>query len=938
MSLPGGLYMTPEQTKSTPLPAISTSQEYLTVFENANIGMYRSSPDGKDIKINPHLLTLTGYTSEKELKTSIQDLNTQWYVDPSRRQTFLSLLRTQERVEGFESEVYGHKTKKRIWVTENAWLVRDQEGNILYYEGTVEDITQRKHYQVFQENLIQCIKDTLEHGLDEQLYQRLLERAVAAIPEAQAGSILVQRDDQYYHFVASVGFDFNALQKISLPPQDLFEFDLSSTQPQVIQHHHTYKNSDSITQQVMETAGRLDNIKTTLCIPVLHNQQRALLFLDNFDNSEAFTVFVQHMANVFAQQIGALLNRLDLENNLNLRQSNLQKWNHFHNNLNLFISETLNYGLDESFYQRLLEHATAVIPGVNAGSIMVRKPDGLYHYVAALGYNLEILQGVTYEENEIVINTSMEPVVVYSLEEFNLQTLDPEKLSILYKSGPVDKIKAMMSLPALIEDKIVATLSLDTFEENGFGPQSLEMAKAFATQLGVLLKRLALEQQLELNNDELNKLANYDSLTGLPNRLLFADRLEQMLGQSRRTGDLVALLYLDLDGFKNVNDSLGHTMGDVLLKAVTSRLINCLREEGTIARLGGDEFSIILHSLKQPQEAAKIAQRILEALSIPFDLKGYEIHIGASLGISLYPDNGYTVEDLLKHGDTAMYQAKQSGKNRYCFFTPELNLQMTEQLMLESDMRHGLERGEFTLHYQPRVHLQSKHIDSVEALLRWKHPRLGFISPVTFIPLAEKIGFILPLTQYVLQEACIQAKVWQAEGKSIRVAVNLSAKCLQHSDILSMLQDVLELHQLDAKYLELEITESAAMTDVENNIKTLNKLKSMGIYISIDDFGTAYSSLNYLKRLPVSSLKIDRSFVKDISLGTLDSPDAAIIKAIVALAKSMGFCVIAEGVETQDQVIFLQFLGCDEAQGYFFCKPLPPHRLFKADTALAAQV
>ena len=837
----------------------------MTVFENANIGMYRSSPDGTDVKINPQLLTLTGYASEEELKTAIKDIATQWFVDPSRRQTFMSLLQTHGKVENFESEVYGHKTKERIWVSENAWLVRDQEGNSLYYEGTIEDITQRKHYQIFQEHLIQCTQDTLEYGLDDQIYQRLLKHIVAAVPEAQAGSILVQRDDQYYYFVASVGFNLDALQKISLPPQDLFKFDLCSTQPQVIQHHHIHTNSNSLTQQVLETSGRYNDIKTTLCIPVLHNQQRALLFLDNFDNPNAFNDSAQHMANAFAQQIASLLNRLSLESDLNLRQTDLQKWNHFHTNLNHFISETLQYGLDESFYHRLLEHATAVIPGVNAGSIMVRKPDGFYHYVAALGYDLEILKEVTYQENEIVVNTSLEPLVIDKLVELNHQTLDPEKLSILYKSGPVDKIKAMMSLPALVEDKIVATLSLDTFEENGFGPESQEMAKAFATQLGVLLKRLALEKQLELSNHELTKLANYDSLTGLPNRLLFADRLEQILVQSKRTGDLVALLYLDLDGFKNVNDSLGHNMGDKLLKAVTSRLRNCLREEDTIARLGGDEFSIILHSFKQPQNADKIAEKILEVLSRPFDLQGYEIHIGASLGISLYPDNGYTVDDMLKHADAAMYQAKQSGKNRYCFFTPELNLQMIDQLKLESDMRRALERGEFSLHYQPRVNLKSKAVDSVEALLRWKHPTQGFISPVVFIPLAEKTGLILPLTYYVLQEACIQANIWKSQGKDLRIAVNLSAKCLQHSSFIPTLKQILASHHLEARYLELEITESAAMDDVENNIKTLGELKAMGIYISVDDFGTAYSSLNYLKKLPVSCLKIDRSFVKDIS-------------------------------------------------------------------------
>jgi EAL domain-containing protein (putative c-di-GMP-specific phosphodiesterase class I) len=305
------------------------------------------------------------------------------------------------------------------------------------------------------------------------------------------------------------------------------------------------------------------------------------------------------------------------------------------------------------------------------------------------------------------------------------------------------------------------------------------------------------------------------------------------------------------------------------------------------------------------------------------------------MGISLYPNDGHSVEDLLKHADAAMYQAKHSGKNRYHFFTPELNQQILDQLKLEHDMRRALARGEFRVHYQPRVHLQSKRVDSVEALLRWSHPTQGPISPATFIPLAEKTGLILPLTRYVLQTACAQAKAWQTEGRNVRIAINLSAKCLQHADLLSMLQEPLEFHQLEAQYLELEITESAAMEDVEGNIKTLNQLKDLGFYISVDDFGTAYSSLNYLKRLPISCLKIDRSFIKDISLKTLDSADTAIVKAIVALGKALDFHLVAEGVETPEQVSFLQFLKCDEAQGFFFCKPLPPEDLFKTDRVLS---
>jgi diguanylate cyclase (GGDEF)-like protein len=410
--------------------------------------------------------------------------------------------------------------------------------------------------------------------------------------------------------------------------------------------------------------------------------------------------------------------------------------------------------------------------------------------------------------------------------------------------------------------------------------------------------------------------------------------LEQSFAQARRTGNLVALVYLDLDGFKDVNDSLGHNMGDELLRAVSSRLSNQLREQDTIARLGGDEFAIVISSVKQAEDVAAIAQKILDCLTMSFNLKTYSIHIGASVGISLYPDDGLSVEDILKHADAAMYQAKHAGKNRYSFFTPQLNQHIIEQLKLENDMRHGLEHGEFFLHYQPRIHLSTKHIHSVEALLRWKHPVRGLISPGLFIPIAEKTGLILPLTKYVLYLAAAQAKAWLSEGRDLRVAINLSAKCFQHPDLIPMLQDTLNAHDLEAKYLELEITESAAMDDVESNITTLNQLRDMGFYIAIDDFGTAYSSLNYLKRLPVNCLKIDRSFIKDISFKTLDSVDTAIVKAIVALGKALDFHLVAEGVETLEQANFLQFLGCYEAQGFYFCKPLPASELFQAEQSV----
>jgi diguanylate cyclase (GGDEF)-like protein/PAS domain S-box-containing protein len=909
------------------IPVASADSEYLHIFENANIGVYRSNPDGLQIRANPHLVALNGFNSEEEQLASVVDIATEWYVDPNRRSEFKTILHEQGKVDNFESEIYRQKTKERIWISENAWVVRDPQGNIIYYEGTVEDITQRKQHAIFQETLIQFIEDTLKQGIDEGFYQRLLERTVDVVPGAQAGSILIQGPDNAYHFVAAVGFDLPDLQISSLAPEELFEVDLQSSNPQIIRHEGHYKTSNTKHQE------NYSRLKASLVVPIFHNHQRALLFLDNFEIQDAFNETAQAMASGFAQQVAVLIKHLSLENNLQLRQKSLENWSVFHNGLSQTVSDILQFGVDQDFYQRLLSQAISAIPNVDAGSILLLKEDQRYHFAAAVGYFLPTLQKITFAKHEVFASTAT-PLLATDISNLNNQTLDPTRCRLLEKSGSTKDIKMVISVPVCINGNVVAGLNLDSFKEDAFNQETLEMASAFASQIGILLQRIHLEHQLEHTNSKLVKLANFDNLTGLPNRLLFADRLEQSFVQARRTGDLVGLLYLDLDGFKDVNDSLGHSMGDALLKTVASRLSSCLREEDTIARLGGDEFAIVLNALQDPQDAAKIAQKLLDSFSASFNIQGYDLYVGVSIGISFYPNDGYTLDDILKHADTAMYQAKTSGKNRFHFFTPELNQKILEQIKLESDMRRGLERGEFALHYQPRVHLQTNQIDSVEALLRWKHPSLGFVSPMIFIPLAEKTDFISALTVYVLQEACAQAKLWQAEGRMIRVAVNLSAKSLQQADILSMVHDVLELHQLDAKYLELEITESAAMADVENTIKTLNKIKNMGVHISIDDFGTAYSSLNYLKRLPINCLKIDRSFVKDISLESLDSPDAAIVKAIVALAKSMGFRVIAEGVETQDQVVFLQFLGCDEAQGYFFYKPIPPEKLFKTEGAL----
>jgi diguanylate cyclase (GGDEF)-like protein/PAS domain S-box-containing protein len=420
---------------------------------------------------------------------------------------------------------------------------------------------------------------------------------------------------------------------------------------------------------------------------------------------------------------------------------------------------------------------------------------------------------------------------------------------------------------------------------------------------------------------QLFQQANYDSLTQLPNRNLLKDRLTHAIAHAQRTHQQIAVLFLDLDRFKTVNDSLGHTAGDVLLKTVAMRLQACLRGVDTVARLGGDEFVIMLENLPHEKLAVTVARKILKALKTPFLLEGHEFVITASIGITLFPRDGEDVDTLLKHADTAMYWAKEEGRNDTKFFAQEVNQRALENLVMEQNLRHALERNELELHYQPQMDLTSGRIVGVEALLRWHHPQQGLMQPRAFIPFAEEMGLIIPIGEWVIRTACVQTKAWLNEGLPVlRVAVNLSPRQFMHQGMVDMIAQALEESSLESQYLELEITENLLMKNIERAITVMQALQSMGICLAIDDFGTGYSSLNYLKHFPVARLKIDQSFVRNI---TTDSNDAAIVLAVIAMAHSMQLQVVAEGVETEAQMIFLKAQHCDQIQGFYFSRPIP---------------
>jgi diguanylate cyclase (GGDEF)-like protein len=438
-----------------------------------------------------------------------------------------------------------------------------------------------------------------------------------------------------------------------------------------------------------------------------------------------------------------------------------------------------------------------------------------------------------------------------------------------------------------------------------------------AATLVAVIEDISQRKQFE---EELMHLARHDALTGLANRTLLLDRVSQAIAQARRSGNQVAMLFLDLDRFKTINDSLGHDAGDRVVVEVGRRLKHAVRDADTVARFGGDEFVVLLPELPNENIAAALAQKILTALFEPMLIQGHELAPACSLGISLYPRDGADGKTLLKNADAALYQAKAMGRGNYQFYSEEMNARTLDRLTLESGLRHAVERGELELKYQPQIELSSGAVVGAEALLRWQPAGQHLVMPDAFITIAEETGLIVPIGEWVLRTACAQQVAWQRAGlPPLRIAVNLSARQFRQPGLDTMVARVLEETGCRADALELEITESVLMDRPDSAALTLQRLSDMGVQLAIDDFGTGYSSLSYLKRFPINALKIDRSFVSDISA---NADDGAIASAVIALAHSMGLTVVAEGVETSQQRDFLRQMKCDQAQGFYFSEPM----------------
>ncbi|MFZ5968012.1 MAG: EAL domain-containing protein [Bacillota bacterium] len=538
-------------------------------------------------------------------------------------------------------------------------------------------------------------------------------------------------------------------------------------------------------------------------------------------------------------------------------------------------------------------------------------------YKALIENTYDLICEINLDGEYLYVSPNYRDILGYDSEDL----VGKKVSSFVYKT---DRLTLVSSLKKAVEEKSLGEVSYRMVDKDGNIFWFESTGKIYKTADNetriVMVSRDCTERQMF--EDAIRHQAFHDALTGLPNRMLLKERLDLEIAHMQRSGEMLAVLFLDLDRFKIINDTLGHAVGDELLKMIAMRIKNCVRTDDTVARLGGDEFTVLLPGIAQVEDVGKIANKIMDAIKQPIRIDKHEFYISTSIGIALYPNDGDDPVTLLKNADVAMYLAKEKGRNNFQLYTSSMNEKALERLEMENSLRRAIEREEFTVYYQPRVNSRNREIIGMEALIRWIHPELGIILPGKFIPIAEETGLIVPIGEWVLRTACKQNKTWQDAGyPPIRVAVNLSARQFQLQNLVETVSQILDETGLEAQWLELEITESIAMHNAEYTYKMLEELRKMGVHFSIDDFGTGYSSLNYLKRFPITKLKIDRSFVQEIHK---DADNAAIASTVIVLGQSLKLGVVAEGVETEEQLDFLRKYECEEMQGFLFGKPMPP--------------
>ncbi len=841
-----------------------SEKKYRSVIDHVQEVIFQMDTTGLWTFLNPAWAKITGFSVEESLETNF--LN---YIHPDDRQWALEL---HQSLLKRDLEHYRHETRFQAkaggfrWIEAYAQLILADDGTILGMSGTLNDITDRK---LAEQALV----------ASETRFRTLTTHAPVGIFQTDAGGD--------YIFINKRGCEITGLSPVEAMGNGWANALHPDDREQVFAEW-----------RVARGAG----------------QRFAMEY--RFQTPEGKVTWVFGNATPLRSETREIVGYLGTVTDITERKQT-ELLERDRNQVLEMVSQNKPLKLVLTALIQLVERQ---YPGL-LSSVLLLQDGRVYHEAAP---NLpesftRLIDGLTF--GDIL---GADDTVVYRGETLIIPNIAAElEKSTYHKLALRYDLRAYWSVPIFSSDGALLGIFTNYYRQPSRPtPEELQLVGMASQLAAIAIEHHQLTEQLAYQ-------AQHDALTGLPNRPLFEDRLHQAVARARRSGCLVGLLYVDLDRFKLVNDTLGHAAGDTLLRQVAQRLLSCVREGDTVARIGGDEFTVVLNDLENPQDAVGVTQRILETLKQPLVLRGHELFVTTSIGISLFPTDGDEAEELLRKADNALYRGKQQGKNTYQFYTPEIDEAAHEHIKLKYQLQGAVDRGELLLYYQPQFKVTNGELVGLEALLRWNHPELGLISPNRFISLAEESGLIVPIGAWVLAEACRQNQLWQQAGyPALRVAINVSILQFMRVNFVETVVQALEQVGLDPKWLQLELTESLLMRNPQDTASKLSRLRALGVAIAIDDFGTGYSSLTYLRQLPIDTLKIAQPFVGEIGVNLHNTPgDEAIITAITNLAHSLGMRVVAEGVETEQQLEFLRRIGCDEMQGFLFSKPQPVHEI-----------
>ncbi len=774
-------------------------------------------------------------------------------------------------------------------------------------------------------HMFAALRDTNEALLRtisrEELYQQVCDAAVGG-EKFIATAVLISKTSNQLQYEAGAGAGVGRLSSFETP------VDLNSTKekgPASLAFHagqpciiNDYLNDERV--RTWREAGVCAGIGAAAAVPIISNGHGIGIFVFFLGTPGAFVDEIIGIAERIAGNVSIVMDRLE-------REAEKNRVSRMVSALSASNEAILRAETREKLFQLVCD--AAVLGGrFTSTLIALAKPGSDFlHIVAATG------SGAAASMAHKLAATAALPEG-HGLSGIAFRTKQPcvtndyladQRLSPFHDLVRTTDARSGAALPLLRHGQAVGILLFVSAELNTFTPEFVELLQRLAGNVSFALDNFDRADEKEQAEERIRYLATHDSLTNLPNRAMFNQLLTFSIKTAKRYQRQCAVLFIDLDRFKLINDSLGHEAGDSLLVEVASRLRNGLRASDIVARLGGDEFMILLNETTDCQQITTVAQHLLSILSKPLNLSGLECRVTASIGIAIFPDDGTDEHSLMRNADTAMYLAKSEGKNDVRFFSNEIKTQSTDHLTMETDLRQALERDEFCLHYQPKLDVATGQIAGVEALLHWNHPKLGLLPPMQFIPLAEETGVIVPIGRWVLQTACAQNMAWQRDGLlPMSMAVNVSPRQFSDEHLLRDIDVALSSSGMDPKLLQIEITESMLMLNIEKAISILDAIQSRGVRLAIDDFGTGYSSMSALKRFPIDTIKIDRSFVRDLPR---NAGDKAIAHAIINMGKALGLTIVAEGVETIDQDAFLRDLACDEIQGFRFSKPVPASQI-----------